>query len=191
LRFSTFVTQNDYNEFRNCYKDIRNLQYALNIRCILINKLIIGPISLAIGLAAYFLSNRMLDNLFSINIDYGNFTHYLVMLALVGAPVIMSAVFMNKFLVKRKIIQRHNGPIIGQHNYIFSKNCIVDKINGNIFISKLDNIINVKETYNNIVVFIDYNIAYIINKNTIHPSKDRSIIIGEIRKLANLVSTIN
>jgi hypothetical protein len=170
---------------------MRNLKYLSKFRSVLINKLIIGPISLAIGLVAYILSNRMFNNLFSINIDHGSFIIYMVMLAFVGTPVTMSTLFMYKILIKRKFVQRNNGPIIGKHNYIFSKNCIIDKINGNIFITKLDNIINIKETYNNFIIFIDYNIAYIINKNTINPSEDRSRIIGKMRKLANISTTIS
>jgi hypothetical protein len=183
LRFSTLITQHDYNEFKKYFQEVENRKRFQAFNVVLIGKGLFPIMNIFIIGVLFVFWEKIFDNHMTETINPDCIFALLEALSLIGLPVVIINTLMWKLLTGNRNSQYDSGPVIGLHEFIISNGSIIDKINGNIFISKFNNIIKIHETYNNIFIMIDCNMAYIVNKNTIRPSEDRSMIISNIIRL--------
>lgn len=81
-----------------------------------------------------------------------------------------------------------NESIIGGHEYTLTGNEIVDRKGNYKLSSTYDSILNIKETDNNLFIFIDKVATYIINKKRISSESSIDEIVNYIKEKCNTQS---
>ena len=188
MRFSTLITQYDYNEFKKYYQEIENRKKFHVVDNIAMKKIFFPIFNIFLSVLIFVFYDKLLDSQITKKINQECLFTSLAIIFMVGVPLIFVNMLIWHLLTKNRVAQCDGGPVLGRHEYIIANGRVVDKINGNIFVSRFKNIIKVHETYNNIFILIDNDRAYLVNKNTIRPGEDKEVIVSNIFRLKNNIT---
>ncbi|WP_028581885.1 YcxB family protein [Desulfogranum japonicum] len=151
MQFKTTITQNDFKAFQKVAAQNSGIES--------------GKKSFFKNLAIWFVIGVItviLLNLFKFkNIEF----HYItsIVTSLVMFAIIIFVLYKNT----NRMLPFTNGAILGEHEYIFSDEEIIDQRGKHKFCSTYDSILKIVETDNNLFLFIDKIAGYLINKDSI------------------------
>lgn len=111
---------------------------------------------------------------------------------IIVTSTIISFIIIYLFILYIKKIEKRleplpDGVILGTHKYTLTDMKIVDQIGNHISSSTYDTILNIIETESNLFLFIDNNVAYVINKKNIKTELKTDDIFNKIREKCNSV----
>ena len=173
LKFTTTITYDDFKAFQKAAAQNSGIESGGKS---FLKDMLIG--------CFFGLVGAILVNLFTLKLIGFNYPTAAITATITAITIISLSFFLTKRNIK-KMQPIANGSIIGEHEYTLTDNEIVDHKGNHKSSSTYDSILIIKETDNNLFIFIDKVAAYIINKKRISSESSIDEITNYIKEKCN------